>query len=80
MTDSVDIIIDFRGSLSSISLLKVTQVFEQMKPSDVLEIRGADMDTLEDVFRLLPVNTYLAKQYDNSDPDGGSNTIRITKR
>ena len=80
MTENVEIIIDFRDSLSSIALLKVTQVFEKMKPSDVLEIRGADSDTLQDIFRLLPVNTLRVVGHDYLGREGEFSRVRITKR
>lgn len=51
-------IIDFRDSLSSISLLKVTQVLGKMSPSEILEIRGVDSDSRQDLFKVLPEAAY----------------------
>jgi len=50
--------VDFSHSLSSISLLKVTQVFHQMDSSDILEIRGLDADTRQDLLKVLPQRAY----------------------
>jgi hypothetical protein len=54
----VDHTLDFRGTISTISMLKVTQVFNDMKPMETLEILGCDEDTLRDLFRVLPVASY----------------------
>jgi hypothetical protein len=53
-----DKIIDFRDSLSTISLLKVTQVFSSMDISEILEIRGVDADIQQDLFKVLPQKAY----------------------
>lgn len=51
-------IVDFRESLSTISLLKVTQLFEKMEPDEILEIHGTDVDMQHDVFKVLPEMSY----------------------
>ena len=58
MAGNVEKIIDFRDSLSSISLLKVTQVFSSMDFSEILEIRGIDGDLRQDLFKVLPQQAY----------------------
>ena len=50
--------LDFRGTISTISLLKVTQVFHAMKPMETMEILGCDEDTRKDLFRVLPEASY----------------------
>ena len=61
-------IIDFRDSLSTISLLKVTQVFSSMNISEVLEIRGVDADIQQDLFKVLPPKAYeILKIVENAD-------------
>jgi TusA-related sulfurtransferase len=50
--------LDFRGTISTISLLKVTQVFNEMKPMETIEILGCDEDTRKDLFRVLPEASY----------------------
>jgi len=54
LAENIKRIIDFRDSLSSISLLKVTQVFGIMDPSEVLEIRGVDSVIRQDLLKVLP--------------------------
>ena len=58
MEQKADHTLDFRGTLSTISLLKVTQVFHAMQPMQVMEILGCDDDTRADLFRVLPKASY----------------------
>jgi TusA-related sulfurtransferase len=53
-----DHILDFRGSITSISLLKLTQTFREMKTNEVLEILGSNLDTRSDLFKVLPDDSY----------------------
>jgi len=50
--------LDFRGSITPITLLKVTQTVMKMAPDEVIEIQGSDPDTKQDLFRLLPESSY----------------------
>ncbi len=54
MNPKADYILDFRGTFSPLCLLKVTRVFREMKPQQVMEILGCDPDTRKDLFKLLP--------------------------
>lgn len=58
MAEKIDHILDFRGSISSIALLKMTQIFSEMKPLEIMEILGSDPDTREDLFKVLPDASY----------------------
>ena len=72
--------IDFRDSLSSISLLKVTQVLSSMSPSEILEVRGIDADIRQDLLKVLPQENYEilgSKGHTNADT---FERIRIRKR
>ncbi len=72
-------IVDFRDSLSSISLLKVSQLFEKMKPAEILEVRGADINIQEDLFKVLPEMSY---EVVSSERTGGTTShlcLRIRK-
>ena len=65
--------LDFRGSITPITLLKVTQTVMKMAPDEVIEIQGSDPDTKQDLFRLLPESSYDLISEDmavNSDVDG----------
>ena len=53
-----DHILDFKGSLTTISLLKLSQTFREMKPDEVLEILGSNLDTRNDLFKVLPNDSY----------------------
>lgn len=72
-------IIDFRDSLSSISLLKVTQVFENMEAAEILEIRGSDMSIRKDLFKVLPEEAYELIHSEESDADDDFYRVRIRK-
>ena len=80
MTGNTEKVIDFRDSLSSISLLKVTQVFGKMKSSEILEIRGTDSDTRQDVFKLLPQASYEVLEAESALKDGELSRVVLRKR
>jgi len=54
----VDYRVDIRGMIPPFSLLKVSLVFQQMKPFQVVEIIGCDPDMQRDLFRILPEASY----------------------
>lgn len=58
MKSKADHILDFRGSINSISLLKLVQTFKEMKANEVLEILGPNLDTRSDIFKILPDDSY----------------------
>ena len=58
MKPKADHYLDLRGAIAPISLLKVTQVFREMKPNEILEILGRDPDTRTDLFKILPDFSY----------------------
>ncbi|MCB2216570.1 sulfurtransferase TusA family protein [Desulfofustis glycolicus] len=80
MTDKPHIIMDLRNFVSWVALLKITQVFDAMAVSDVLEIRGADPDTKQDLFKILPASAYEVLTVDDQEGAGGSFQVRIQKR
>jgi TusA-related sulfurtransferase len=53
-----DHILDLRGAIPPITLLKVSQVFREMKPQEILEILCRDPDTRTDLFKVLPPFSY----------------------
>jgi TusA-related sulfurtransferase len=53
-----DHILDLRGAIPPITLLKVSQVFREMKPHEILEILCRDPDTRVDLFKVLPPFSY----------------------
>ena len=58
MKRKADHILDFRGSITTISLLKLSQTFREMKPNEILEILGSNLDTRSDLFKVLPDDSY----------------------
>lgn len=54
MTYGSDYTVDVRGAITPFSLLKVSLVFQQMKPSETLEILGCDTEMQQDLLKLLP--------------------------
>jgi TusA-related sulfurtransferase len=51
---TADYIVDFRGAIKSLTLLKLTHVFRGMKNNEVVRIVGLDPDTRNDLFKVLP--------------------------
>lgn len=58
MKRKADHILDVRGSITSISLLKLIQTFREMKSNEILEILGNNLDTRSDLFKVLPDDAY----------------------
>jgi len=79
LAGNVEKIIDFRDSLSSISLLKVTQVFSSMDFSEILEIRGIDGDLRQDLFKVLPQQAYEIIEIEDAAETNDLNRVRIRK-
>ena len=69
--------LDFRGSITSIMLLKMTQMFTKMKAEDILEIQGSDPDTQKDLFKVLPSASYELISMDTSGKKGEGYFYRI---
>ena len=70
MPERAHVVIDVRNFVSWLSLLKVTQIFGELRPTDILEVRGADVDTKKDLFRILPESAYQILLVDKTDADG----------
>jgi len=79
LAGNADKVIDFRDSISSISLLKATQVFGKMKRSEIMEIRGTDLDTRQDLFKVLPKAAYEIVRMEDAEDDGGLYRVKIRK-
>ena len=58
MKPRADHYLDLRGAIPPISLLKVSQVFREMKPNEIVEILGRDPDTRIDMFKIIPDFAY----------------------
>lgn len=73
----IEYTLDFRGSITPIMLLKMTQMFSEMKAEDVLEIQGSDPDTQKDLFKVLPSASYDLISMDTSEKKGLDYFYRI---
>jgi len=68
---------DFRGSITPITLLKVTQTVMEMAPDEIIEIQGSDPDTKQDLFRVLPESSYDLISMDIAENTGSESLYRI---
>ena len=75
-----DYTLDFRGSITSITLLKLTQAFMAMKPGEIIEIQGIDPDTEQDLFRVLPESSYELISEDVPENNNAEGFYRILIR
>jgi hypothetical protein len=75
-----DYILDFRGSISSISLLKITRIFNEMKDLEIMEILGLDGDTLQDLFKVLANSSYEIINAEAVEEKEDFHRLRIRKR
>ena len=61
-------ILDLRETIPPITLLKISQVFRDMKPGEILEILCRDLDTRRDVFKVIsPVTCELIVMEEMAD-------------
>jgi TusA-related sulfurtransferase len=76
---TADIKLDFRNTFSSISLLKMTEVFDNMQPLQIMEICGSDPDIRHDLLKVLPQAAYDVLA---SEEEAGADffIVRIQKR
>lgn len=72
--------LDFRGSITSISLLKLIQTFREMKPDEILEILGSNIDTRSDLFKVLPDGGYELIFLDMLEEEECLYRIRLKKK
>ena len=58
MQSAVDHILDLRGMIIPVSLLKITQVLREIKSGETVEIVGSDPETKRDLFKILRAFSY----------------------
>ena len=51
-------VLDLRGAIIPLILLKVSQVFREAEAGKMMEILVSDSDTERDIFRILPPYSY----------------------
>lgn len=79
MSEQSHIVIDLRNFVSWFSLLKITQIFDGMNTSEILEIKGADVETRQDLFKILPAASYRVIKSDESANEEGFCQVLIQK-
>lgn len=79
MEQKADYILDFRGSISSISLLKMTRIFKEMKARQIIEVLGSDPDMQKDLFKVLPESSYEVVFMNVVEDDGYFYRVQIKK-
>ena len=75
-----DYILDLRGAIPPITLLKVSQVFRDMKAQEVLEIICRDPDTRCDLFKVLPQFSYEVLLIEELAEEKSSFRVQMKKR
>jgi TusA-related sulfurtransferase len=55
--EKADYTLDVRGTISPFSMLKVSLVFQKMKPEEMVEIIGCDLEMQRDLLKVLPVDS-----------------------
>ena len=53
-----DHFLDLKGGVSPLTLLRVIQVFKEMKVNETLELLGSDPETRTNIFKVLPSSSY----------------------
>ena len=79
MKPKVDHHLDLRGAIPPITLLKLTQVFREMKPNEIIEILGRDPDTRTDMFKIIPNFAYDLIHIEEMERDA-SYRVQMKKR
>jgi TusA-related sulfurtransferase len=72
--------VDVRGTITPFSLLKVSLVFSQMKPGEMMEILGCDDEMRQDLQRLLPDAAWTPEKAGEMPGTLASTTIKIRKK
>lgn len=80
MKGKVDYKVDVRGMIPPFSLLKVSLVFQQMQPFQVVEITGCDPDMQRDLLRILPAASYEVVCTENQTENMELSKVRLEKR
>jgi TusA-related sulfurtransferase len=78
--DKADYTLDVRGAISPFSLLKVSLVFQQMKPEEIVEILGCDPEMQRDLLRVLPEGSCEVVFSESAGRDMEISKVRLKKR
>ena len=75
-----DYTLDLRGAIPPITLLKISQVFREMRPQEVLEIFCRDPDTRCDLFKVLPPFSYEVLDIEELEDERKTFRVQMKKR
>lgn len=79
MKRGCDHLLDLKGAVSPLSLLKVIEAFREMKANETLEVLGSDPDTRTGFFKVLPASSYRVISEEELKGDAPCFRIRIRK-
>jgi TusA-related sulfurtransferase len=79
LTKKPNYTVDVRGTISPFSLLKVSLVYQQMQPSEMMEILGCDAEMRQDLRRLLPDAAWEPAPTTLISQDQEMTTLRLKK-
>ena len=74
-----DYTLDFRGTLTPITLLKAAQLMKEMRARETMEILGCDLDTLADLFKVLPASCYEVMAMEAGEEGGTLYRLQLKK-
>lgn len=72
-----DYTLDFRKAISSMALLELSRLFEEMALDEVLEIHVQDKNTIADICKVLPQSSY---EMNISEEENRVSRIKIKKK
>ena len=74
-----DHLLDMKGAVSPLTLLRVIQVFREMKVNETLELLGSDPETRTNLLKVLPSSSYHVISEEELNGDTPCFRIRIRK-
>jgi TusA-related sulfurtransferase len=77
--EKADYTLDVRGTISPFSLLKVSLLFQRMKPREVVEILGCESEMRQDLLRLLPDAAWETPMAPEDGEDSEIARVRLRK-
>ncbi len=69
--------LDFRGTITSIGLLELSLLFDEMGPKETLTITLPDKDIIADICKVLPKSSY---EMNITERENSLTLIRIKKK
>lgn len=75
-----DHVLDLKGAVSPLTLLRVIQVFKEIRANETLEVLGSDPETRANIFKVLPPGSYSLISQEDSVGDTQFFRIRVRKK